>query len=74
MSMDSLLRFVVARLKEGSTYAGLALVLTGFGMHLKPEMREAIAAIGTMVAGLIAAAFPNEFGSNQKPKAGETDQ
>ncbi len=46
--------YLLARLKEPSTYAGLAAILTAFGVTLAPDLWEAIAATGAGLAGLAA--------------------
>lgn len=52
-------RFVMARLKEASTYRGLMLILTGLGVAIRPEVGEAIAACGMAAAGLLGAILPD---------------
>jgi hypothetical protein len=42
--------YALARLKEASTWRGIALIAGGFGVHLAPDL---IPAIGTAVAGVI---------------------
>jgi len=44
------MNYLLARLKEPSTYRGIALVLAGIGVHTNPEL---IPTIGTAVAGVI---------------------
>jgi hypothetical protein len=53
------LRFVLARLREASTYRGLMLILTGLGVALRPEVGEAIVACGMAAAGLIGVLVPD---------------
>ncbi|MEO5363433.1 MAG: hypothetical protein H7838_07395 [Magnetococcus sp. DMHC-8] len=48
-------RYVGARLTEPSTYAGVALAATAFGAQIDPDKFQAIAQLGTMVAGGILA-------------------
>lgn len=45
--------FILARLKEQSTWRGIILILTGFGVAIEPEKGEAIIAVGLSVVGLI---------------------
>lgn len=52
-------RFMVARLKEASTYRGLMLILTGLGVAIRPEVAEAIMACGVAVAGLAGVVLPD---------------
>ena len=42
------------RLKEPSTYAGLASIIGLFGIHIAPETWTAIIAVLTAIAGLLA--------------------
>lgn len=54
-----MLRFVIARLKEASTYRGIALVLTGLGIAYRPEIGDAIMAAGMALAGLFGVLLPD---------------
>jgi hypothetical protein len=56
---SAVVRFVIARLKEASTYRGLMLILTGLGVALRPEVAEAIMACGVAVAGLAGVVLPD---------------
>lgn len=56
---SAVLRFVIARLKEASTYRGMMLILTGLGVALRPEVAEAIMACGVAVAGLAGVLLPD---------------
>ena len=47
------LLFVVARLKERSTWLGILGIVTAAGISLSPEQVEAITAVGVAVGGLI---------------------
>jgi hypothetical protein len=47
------LKFIVARLSEVSTYKGIALALTGVGLYVRPEIAAAVTSIGLGIAGLI---------------------
>lgn len=47
-------RYAVARLKEPSTYTGLAALLAIFGYNLDPGVVQAIVGAGVGVAGLAA--------------------
>lgn len=51
--MKTLLPFVVSRAQEPSTWRGIVMLLTAFGITLAPELVAAIAATGMSVAGLI---------------------
>jgi hypothetical protein len=45
--------YILARLSENSTWRGLVLLVTSFGVVLSPEHQEAIVAAGLGVVGLI---------------------
>ena len=45
--------WVVARLREPSTWRGLVWLLTACGVTLRPEIWEQITAVGMAIAGLI---------------------
>jgi len=52
-------RFIIARLKEASTYRGAALILTAMGVMLRPEVADAIVAFGMAAAGLAGVLMPD---------------
>ena len=54
------MQYIINRLKEASTWRGFALLLTAFGVHIAPELQEAVIAAGVGVAGLIGVAFPDK--------------
>ena len=45
--------YLIEKLKEPSTWKGLVWLLTAFGVALSPDEKEAIAALGMALAGLI---------------------
>ena len=51
--------YVLARLKEPSTYRGIVFCLTAFGVALSPEQTKAIIMIGLFIAGLLGAITPD---------------
>lgn len=57
--MNSVLAFVVGKLKEGSTWAGIGAIVAGasFVPHAK-ELGALLPAVGTVVAGVLAIFFP----------------
>lgn len=67
--MKARYRRVVAYLqergREASTWRGIVLALTAFGVNLSPEQSEAIIAAGIGIAGLIGLMLPD------RKKAGE---
>lgn len=48
-------RWIFARLRERSTWAGAVSVLTAAGVSLKPDQADAIIAAGVAVAGAVFA-------------------
>ena len=46
------MNYLIARFGEGSTYAAIAALLAGFGLHLDPGIVQDITLVGTGVAGL----------------------
>lgn len=47
------MKWLVARLKEPSTWRGLVWLLTAFGVTFRPEVWEQITAVGMAAAGLV---------------------
>lgn len=47
--------YILARLKERSTWLGLISLATAFGIMLTPEQTESVIAAGMAAAGLIGA-------------------
>ena len=62
--------YVLARLKEASTWRGIALLLTAFGVQVAPEVQEAVISAGVAVAGAIGVFFPDTTKSWRKRKQG----
>lgn len=52
-------QYIMDRMKEPSTWRGLALIFTACGIALKPEQVEAITFVGLFVSGIIGAASPD---------------
>lgn len=57
---NSVLRFIVARAKEASTYRGLMLIFTALGVIIRPEVSDAIVAFGIAAAGLAGVILPDQ--------------
>jgi len=51
--MEGLLKWLAARLKEPSTYQGLATILTAAGIFLSPELWLGIGTAGAAIVGLV---------------------
>lgn len=58
--------FLLARLKEPSTYAGLGALLAAFGIHLDPGVLQAAIQLVAAVAGLLAVLTPEKGGSTAR--------
>jgi len=65
-SLQKVLAYIAARLKEPSTYPALALVLTACGRLISPAQENAIMIIGLFLAGLIGAVLPDRMKSNTR--------
>ncbi len=55
-SKTGLLHSLATRAQQPSTWRGLVMIATSFGVVLSPETMEYIVAAGTGIAGLIGAA------------------
>ena len=51
--------YLLARLKEASTWRGIALLLTAFGVQVAPEVQEAVISVGIAFAGAVGVLFPD---------------
>lgn len=58
--MKNFKAYLIAQLQQPSTWRGLVLVITAFGVKLAPEMMDAIVFAGLLLAGGIGAAFPDK--------------
>jgi len=58
---NTIMKYIVSRMKELSTYQGLLTFLTGFGVVMKPEMWESITMGGVAIFGAISTMFPDKF-------------
>lgn len=52
--------YLIARLKEASTWRGLILIGTSLGISLTPEQMEAVVVAGLALAGAAGAFFPDK--------------
>lgn len=57
--MKPFFKFAVARLGEASTLRGAILLLSAVGITLRPELQDAIVALGLAVAGLLGVVLPD---------------
>lgn len=51
--------YIITRLREPSTYAGLGALLGTFGVVMPPGMVQNITLAGTGLAGIVAALLPD---------------
>lgn len=51
--MEGILKWIAARLKEPSSYQGIATILTAAGIFLSPELWLGIGTAGAAIVGLI---------------------
>jgi uncharacterized membrane protein len=47
------MNWLIERLKEPSTWRGIVMLVTGFGLALSSEMQEQIITVGISLTGLI---------------------
>lgn len=59
---SAIVKYIVSRMKELSTYQGLLTFLTGFGVVMAPEMWESITMGGVAIFGAISTIFPDSIG------------
>lgn len=50
-----MLKFILDRLKERSTWIGIITIITAAGVTVSPEQTEAIAGAGTAIVGAVLA-------------------
>jgi hypothetical protein len=53
------MKYVLARLKEPTTWRGLVLLATSLGVSLSPEQAKDIVSVGLAIAGAIGAFVPD---------------
>lgn len=57
--LKTFLSYVLARLRERSTWLGLISLATALGIAVSENQQEAVIAAGSAVAGLVAALVPD---------------
>ena len=55
------MKYILDRLKEPSSWRGLVMVATAFGVSVSPELLPSIIAAGTGLAGIIGFAFKDKL-------------
>lgn len=63
-----LVRMLLRRLAEPSTWRGLTLLLTVCGIALSPEQADAIMQAGLAVVGAIGLFLPDHIGARPQPE------
>lgn len=56
------MKYIVDRLKEPSSWRGLVMIATAFGVAVNPDLVAAIVSTGTGLAGVIGFAFKDKLG------------
>ena len=54
------MKYILDRLKEPSSWRGLVMIATAFGVSVNPELIEVIIAAGTGLAGVIGFVFKDK--------------
>jgi hypothetical protein len=54
------MKYILERLKEPSSWRGLVLIATAFGVSVNPELLPSIIAVGTGLAGVIGCVFKDK--------------
>ena len=54
------MKYIVDRLKEPSSWRGLVMIATAFGVSINPELLDSIIAAGTGLAGVIGFVFKDK--------------
>lgn len=57
--------FLLARIREASTWRGIVLFLTAAGVPIAPAAADAVIAAGLAIAGLIGVFMPDAGGDNK---------
>lgn len=55
------MKYILDRLKEPSSWRGLVMICTAFGVALNPELVAAIVSAGTGVSGIIGFVFKDKL-------------
>ena len=54
------MKYILDRLKEPSSWRGLVMIATAFGVTMNPDLVSAIIAVGTGLAGVIGFVFKDK--------------
>ena len=62
------MNYLLNRLKEASTWQGIIAIVTGFGVTLSPDLREAIASLGVALFALVSVVLKERGSDDVKRK------
>ena len=54
------MKYILDRLKEPSSWRGLVMIATAFGVTVNPELLASIITVGTGLAGIIGFVFKDK--------------
>ena len=54
------MKYILDRLKEPSSWRGLVMITTAFGVTLNPDLVSSVVAVGTGLAGIIGFVFKDK--------------
>lgn len=54
------MKYILDRLKEPSSWRGLVMIATAFGVSVNPELMDSIIVAGTGLAGVIGFVFKDK--------------
>ena len=54
------MKYIIDRLKEPSSWRGLVMIATAFGVSVSPELMDSVIAVGTGLAGVIGFVFKDK--------------
>lgn len=60
------MRYLLNRLKEASTWAGLIGLTSVVGLYIEPQFAESIIVLGTTAAGMALALLPDGAGGTRE--------
>lgn len=64
-----MIQYITSRLSETSTWRGLFGILAAVGVHLRPDLADAIVAAGMALIGLINVIRKEKNGAAPQPPA-----
>jgi hypothetical protein len=64
--MNTMISYILGRLKEPSTYTGLATLLSMFGLSVPNTTVQAISTVGIAVSGALWTVLPSSLGGAAK--------